>query len=150
MAITKKQLKNLKPIRKGEVRNPEGGRAQNRILDNLKTLTKEELGKIGSAIIKGRVDEVRALLDDPKTPALQAGVAKVILNVVDKGDTVALNCLLDRLIGKVKEEIEHSGEIGATTRVLLLPLKEIHPNERELRGIEAPAGTPELLPSKSS
>jgi hypothetical protein len=44
---------------------------------------------------------------------LMAGIQKAVRN----GDLVPLNALLDRLIGKVKDQVENSGE--TTARVII-------------------------------
>ena len=44
-----------------------------------------------------------------KTPALDLVVIKVLIEAIRKGDEKRLGFLLDRTIGKVKEEIEVTG-----------------------------------------
>lgn len=100
-------------IKKGEVRNPEGARAHNQALKNLKHLTKKELADLTNLIIKGDLDQLKRIAKkEVKASVLQVMVAAVCVKVIEKGDMHSLNMLLDRIIGKVKDEVHHSGSVG--------------------------------------
>lgn len=62
-------------------------------ISNLLALTKDELGR---------------LIMDPNTKTLELTIASIIASSIKKGDYHNFNGLLDRLIGKVTDKIEHS------------------------------------------
>lgn len=100
-------------IKKGEVRNPEGARAHNQALKQLKHLTKKELADLTNLIVKGDIDELKLIASRKrKASVIQVMVAAVCVKVIEKGDMHSLNMLLDRIIGKVKDEVHHSGSVG--------------------------------------
>ena len=91
MPVTEKQLKNLKPIQKGEVRNPNG--AKGRKLPGLDILLAEVLG-----------EETKGV-----TAALQ--MIQALQKKAAKGDVRAAELLMNRAYGKVKENIDLNGEL---------------------------------------
>lgn len=93
-------------FKKGEVANPLGGRAHNPALKRLKNLTEDEMVEIGSMIVKGSIDELKAIGNNPKAGVLKMMMASVALNTIKKGDAHALEILLTRLIGKPKDRVE--------------------------------------------
>lgn len=120
MAVSKKSLENLKHIRKGQVLNPRGGQVHDKDIKALRNLTKDELKEVGSLILKNNVEALKAIGKDPGASALKTMVASVVVRVIQKGDMYALDLLLDRLIGKVKEEIQHTG-LHAPQVIVTLP-----------------------------
>lgn len=119
MANPKGSPQNLKYFQKGQSGNPEGGRKHDPELKKLKNLTQAELIEVGTFIVKGKMSELRALMKNPDTSALQAMVAGLAIKTMSKGDPAAFNALMDRLLGKVKEHIQHSGEIGGAPNVII-------------------------------
>ncbi len=110
MTVTKKQLKNLKPIKKGEIRNPLGGRAHNPVMKAFKSLTEAEMMEIGTLVLKGSLTELKAIKNNQEnTSVLKAMLAGVAIRTIEKGDPTALDVLLNRLIGKVRENVHHTG-----------------------------------------
>lgn len=51
------------------------------------------------------------LAKDPKTKSLDMIVIMVILNAIKKGDQSRLDFLMNRIIGKVKDEVHHTGSL---------------------------------------
>lgn len=98
--------------KKGQSGNPEGRPPDPPELKRLKNLTKRELVDLGNLVVKGDVDTLRKLASNGKSTALVAMVAAVCERVIREGDMQKLDILLNRLIGRVKEEVQHSGEIG--------------------------------------
>lgn len=95
-------------IKKGEVRNPLGGRAHNPELRAIKRLTEDELVEIGSMIVKGSIEELQAVGKDKNCSAIKAMMAAVAVKAINKGDHMALDALLNRIVGKVKDRVEQS------------------------------------------
>lgn len=96
-------------FKKGQSGNPQGGRAHNAEEKALKKLTKEELIEIGNIIVKGDMDQLKAIAKDPKASVIQVMIASVAAKTIAKGDMHALDILLNRLVGKVKDEIDLTG-----------------------------------------
>lgn len=52
--------------------------------------------------------ELHGLLTAPGTPSLDLAIIAIIVKAIAHGDYGRLNCLLDRVVGKVTDKIEHS------------------------------------------
>lgn len=119
-----KELANLRPYKKGQSGNPSGIN-EPKELRQVRMLTKKELAEVGNVIIHHNLDTLKNMPDDPTTSVLQAMVAAVAARVIQKGDMNALDLLLNRIVGKVREEVKHSGEIinphPETRVVVMLP-----------------------------
>ncbi len=98
--------------KKGQSGNPKGGLAHDPALKKLKRLTKDEMIEIGSMVVKGSVASLRAIAKDPNESALKCMMAAVAVRTIVKGDPKALDALLNRLIGKVKDEVHVSNPDG--------------------------------------
>lgn len=85
----------------------------------LKNLTKVELVEVGNLIIKGSVSQLQRMAKAKEASVLAVMTAAICARVIEKGDYHAWNAILDRLIGKVKEELHHSGSIDGNTRVIV-------------------------------
>lgn len=92
--------------KKGQSGNPSGRRPDPPELRAIKNLTEEELVEIGSLVVKGNIDDLKRIKDDPNTTVLKAMIAAVAIKTIAKGDGQALEVLLNRLIGKVKDKVE--------------------------------------------
>ncbi len=115
-----KSIKNLKPFKKGEPSgNPLGGKLHNPEIKKIKALTEKELIEVGTFIVQGKMGELKALLKNPETPMLQAMVAGLAVKTMVKGDASAFNALMDRLLGKVKEQVQLSGSINGNAKLIL-------------------------------
>lgn len=112
-------------FKKGVSGNPLGGKIHDPEIRKLRNLTKEEMIEVGSLVLKGSVEELKAIGKDPKASALKCMMAAVAVRTIQKGDPYALDVLLNRLIGKVKEEVKHTG-LSPTTQsvVVTLPPKD--------------------------
>jgi hypothetical protein len=105
-------------IKKGEVRNPRGAAAHDPALRAIRACTKEELRDVANLILaddfQGLKDLAEAMKSTDKKPkgitVLKAMVASVALKIISKGDMYALDVLLNRLIGKVKDEVLLTGD----------------------------------------
>ena len=86
----------------------------------LKKLTPEEFTEITNFLIRGDIDELRTIAKDAKTSVIKAMVAAIAIKTISRGDMVSLDRLLDRIMGKVKERIEHTGIPSTTPTVQVL------------------------------
>lgn len=107
-------------FKKGQSGNPKGGPKIPDTMKKLKSLTEAELVEVGTVLLKGKLSELKALAKDPHTTVIQAMVAGMALKAISRGDSPAFNAIMDRLLGKVKENLNLSGNIGGTSRVVLM------------------------------
>jgi hypothetical protein len=105
---TQKQLDALKvrQIKKGEVRNPLGAGAHNQALKALKKFGQKEYGDIIEFALTNNRSELKKVIIDPDTSVLKLGVAKSLLNAVDRNDWNIINQIAERLVGKQAQQIE--------------------------------------------
>jgi hypothetical protein len=97
----------------GQSGNPLGAGAHNQELKKLRKLTQQDVADVGTFIVEGDVTALRKLAADKKENALKAVMASVWLRAYDKGDMNAMNAILDRIVGKVKEVKELQGINGS-------------------------------------
>jgi hypothetical protein len=105
VAVTEKQKANLKPIKKGEVRNPEGSRSHNPAVKALKKLTLETYREVIELVLTGNLASLKALAENPDTPAIQVGVATAFMKAITAGDYNVIEQIASRIVGKIPDEI---------------------------------------------
>lgn len=108
MDETRKGNKNLKLFKKGQSGNP-GGRPH--IPDDIRKARKENQISVARALNKFMylsLDELDLVIKDQKTEVLDMLIARIISKCMKEGDYMRFNFILDRMIGKVTEKIEHS------------------------------------------
>ena len=112
-------------FKKGQTGNPDGARLHDPLVKAFKNLTKDEMMEIGTLVLKGSIDELKQVSKNPKTTVLKAMLAAVAVRTISKGDPGALEVLLNRLIGKVRDDIHHTGlPAAAQPTVIILPAKK--------------------------
>lgn len=87
----------------GQSGNP-SGRPKNP--PELKDCTPLDIKLLIWKLWKLKRDELHAFIQDPNTTAGQLHVAAVLAKGIKEGDQQRLDYLLNRLVGKVKEEVE--------------------------------------------
>lgn len=90
----------------GNCANPNGRpkMADPKVSDYSKNLTKTAVTFALSKMLDASEDDIDAILKDRTTPALQKAVASVIKACIANGDYTRLEFLLNRTIGKVRDE----------------------------------------------
>jgi alpha-D-ribose 1-methylphosphonate 5-triphosphate synthase subunit PhnH len=75
----------------------------------VRKLTKAQFKEVAEIIAMGDVGDLArvASAQTGYTP-IQVAIAAVLVRVIEHGDMVSLDRLLDRLIGKVKDEVDHT------------------------------------------
>lgn len=91
--------------KKGQSGNPAGRMPDSPELKKLKALTKSELTEVGNLIVKGDYVALKKMAKDDRATVLQRMLASVAQSVIYDGDMHKLDILLNRLVGKVKEEV---------------------------------------------
>jgi hypothetical protein len=103
MAGKGKKETQFKP---GQSGNPQGRPKVPEDLKRARAFTKIEVSKILARHLDKSRRELNLLIQDPDTPALEAFVASLMVQGIRTGDERRLNFLFDRIIGKVKDEVE--------------------------------------------
>ena len=104
--MTEKQLANLRPIKKGEAKNPIGANAHKGPKTMFKKLTKEMFAEMIEATTNGTVSDLKKIAENPNSTALQVALATSLVKMINKGDYHSLELMLQRVIGKVKDELD--------------------------------------------
>lgn len=92
---------------KGQSGNPKGAAAHNPEVKLIRKLTHADVAEIGALILTGDMPALLKIKDDPKTTPLKMWIAAVAIKGISRGDASALNALLDRIAGKVKDQVHH-------------------------------------------
>ena len=133
----KKDYVRGKPIKKGQVLNPKGRPKLAPEVKELRKLNLDSYCNLVDKYINASKEEIKAAVTNPNTSALELFIAKIIEKGVNAGDTQRLGFLLDRLIGPVRQKIEHSGAIGTvTTDLSKLTDKELEQLEKLQKKIQ--------------
>ena len=61
--------------------------------------------------MKMDIEDLKAVMQRPGTPAIEMIIAKVIVEAIRKGDQQRLSFLFDRLLGKQQENISVNGNV---------------------------------------
>jgi hypothetical protein len=101
-----------KRFKKGNKANPLGAGAHNKELKSIRRLSQEDIAEIGNLILEGNLDKLKEVRSNPASTVLKVWICSVAINAINKGDPSALNVLLDRIVGKVKDNISLSGNIN--------------------------------------
>ncbi len=56
--------------------------------------------------------QLKAIIDDPETPIRIHMIASVVLKCITKGDVLALEAIMNRVLGKSLAKVEFAGAIG--------------------------------------
>jgi len=104
--------KGGKRFKKGQSGNPKGSSAKAKVLSSITRMTNEQLADIGSVLLNGTEGALEAIVTDPKASIMQKWIAKLIIHSMLEGDASVFNAVLNRIVGKVKERIEHTGADG--------------------------------------
>lgn len=103
-----------KKFEKGQVNNPLGAGAHNPEVKLIKKLTNDEIAELGSIIVSGDVEKLNEVRQSKTASVIQVLMASVLQKAILRGDMAAANALLDRIVGKVKDQVESSGTIKIT------------------------------------
>lgn len=105
-------------IKKGEVRNPKGTSAKARAHAQLRRMTADDAAELINMLFVS-TDSIASLADvakDPTTSRFQKLTAVLLLHCQKKGDVRGMLSLLEIIVGKPKERIEHTGKDGGPIR----------------------------------
>jgi hypothetical protein len=104
--MAKRKKTGGRDFRKGESGNPKGRPPLPADLKGVRELSADHFRKLATFYLERPFEEVEKLRFDPEVPALHRLVISVIWHAVDDGCYSRLNFLLDRLVGKVKDQAD--------------------------------------------
>lgn len=109
------------------------------LLKQVKRFSRQELVECASTLLGSSLAQLRAIREDRQAPVIKVMLASICARIIARGDMHALDTLMNRLIGKVRDDVKVSGSIDAPPAqvVIMLP-----PNGRDLKNV-----TPTLLPT---
>lgn len=96
-------------FQKGVSGNP-GGRKVDPIKKALRNLTRESFREVIELALTGNVKELRLLIKDPTTTAIQLGVATSLLRAIQRGDWGTIEAIATRIVGKIPDELKVTGQ----------------------------------------
>jgi hypothetical protein len=91
---------------KGQVANPRGPDAHTAETKAMRKLTRADLVLMGSMLTSMPLREARLVAKNESNTTLRTVCANAIVRANDEGDFALFDRLLDRVIGKVKEEVD--------------------------------------------
>ena len=104
---TAKALANLRPIKKGEIRNPQGGRAHNPMLRALKQYSSDIFSQVMQEVLTANSDQLKEMMrPGPDSNSLRRLVATAMDKAIQSGNYDFVERIADRLIGKIPDKID--------------------------------------------
>lgn len=92
--------------KKGESGNPSGRPKLSAEDKVLKQLTKAQFTEIANLIVQGNWTELNSIERDAESSVLKKLICKALMSAYERGDWSTVDRFLDRVIGKVKDEVE--------------------------------------------
>ena len=92
-------------IKKGEVRNPNGGRTHNPAIKAIKRLSQEIFREVVEQVLTGNTQDLIEFINNPNTSAIQVGAAKAFKKAIDNSDWSTIRVMAAELVGKLPDEI---------------------------------------------
>jgi hypothetical protein len=86
--------------------NPLGAKLQDPAKRALRKLTIETYREVIELVLTGNLTELKALAEDPKTPAIQVGVATAFMKAIKNGDYDIIERIAERIVGKIPDELK--------------------------------------------
>lgn len=118
---------------KGNNANPLGAGAHNKDVKRIRRLTNQEVAQLGSMLLEHSQVELMEIRDDRNSSSLQKWFATVIINGIAQADMRTLDALLDRLVGKVKDHLELTGENGGPQKIVYVDLEEVRAMREKIK-----------------
>lgn len=111
--------KPKKSWKKGQCGNPKGRPKLPEDIKQARSLTAIEFERSVNQFLFQNKDSLHETINDPNTTIFELLIGTMILKAIREGDHVRLSFLLDRIIGKCPENVNHSvGHIPEWVREL--------------------------------
>lgn len=92
-------------FKKGQSGNPHG-RVPNPAMRALRLTTVDSYREVIQLVINGNLSELKAMIENPETSALQVGVATAFFKAIKTGDYTVIERIAERIVGKIPEELK--------------------------------------------
>ncbi len=92
-------------FKKGVSGNPDGARKHNPAIRALKQLTLDTYREVIELVLTGNLTDLKAMAENPKTPAIQVGIASALMKAIKDGDHGVIERLAERIVGKIPDEV---------------------------------------------
>jgi len=116
----------------GNCANPLGAKAHDPVLKAVRRLTRAEIADIGTLLLDQNYTELERIAKDPNTPALRLLIIKVVSQAIVKGDSRAMQIILDAFAGKQRISLEVTGAEGGPINFSSLSESELDKKINEL------------------
>ena len=97
--------------KKGESGNPSGRKKLPNDIREAKTMDKIQFARILHKFVHMRKDQLSDSLRNPNATMLELMVGHIVAKAAKDGDTVRATFLLDRMIGKVADQVDVSNMV---------------------------------------
>jgi hypothetical protein len=105
-------------FKKGETGNKIGANAHSPEIKAIKKMTMKEIEEIGTMLLNENVEQLKIIMMDKDSPAIRTMIAAVVLKAISRGDAKAMNTILDRIVGKIKQHVEISDNRSLHSQVV--------------------------------
>ena len=110
-----------------------GGPGRKPLPAEVKTIrraTHAHIAEVGTMALEGNVSGLEEIVRNAQSPnspysVIQVAFATCLLKAIKKGDSFALNAILDRIVGKVKVDIEMTGAGGGPILMAHMTLDDV-------------------------
>lgn len=109
---------NLKPMQKGETRNPNGRPRKYVSLLREQGYKLSEVNDTIQVLISMTIDELKEVYTNPKATILEKTIASAIRKSIEKGSLYSIETLLTRVYGKPKEQVDLNASGGMEIKVV--------------------------------
>ena len=109
---------NLRPIQKGETRNPNGRPRKYVSLLREQGYKLSEVNDTIQVLISMTIDELKEVYTNPKATILEKTIASAIRKSIEKGSLYSIETLLTRVYGKPKEQVDLNASGGMQIEVV--------------------------------
>ncbi len=115
---------HLKRFQKGQSGNPQGSSALARELGEIRKLNQVKVVEILNRFVHMPLEDIVKFAQDKTNPGFDIMIASVFIHGIKSGDHSRATFLMDRLIGRVKEQIEFTA-IGNVNKAIVDKITEI-------------------------
>jgi hypothetical protein len=111
-------------FKKGQSGNPLGSKLHNPITRALKKLTIETYREVIELVMSGNNAALEKMIKNPKTSALQVGIATAFQKAIKAGDYGVIERIAERIVGKIPDELNvNSKNLNANLISAIDPVK---------------------------
>jgi hypothetical protein len=119
-----KGIKNLIPIKKGEVRNPTG---RPKLPEEIRAMKEASIEQLISSYHKFAFTNLKELNSNPPANLIEQGVRQTLSNFANSGEVDHISKIWDRVLGKPLESIDVTSKGESITNG-----EKLNPEERRM------------------